>query len=308
MKKIIFSTVVGLFVFAVVANPDLAVAVGPSTEVEAKLTGKAEARLTGLPIKASMRGGKTSTDSAKIKGPQTLEGLKKKANKEIDRRIESLHNLIKKIDSIKKLSDGQKTALKAQVEAEIASLTALKAKVNAATDLATLRIHVKEISASHKIYALYIPKIHILVAADRTLALVDDLEKLAGKLEVKISEAKAQGKDVTALEAALTKLKEEIADAKAKALSAIAIVTPLKPEGFPANKIELKEAREELRLAHQSLVQARKSVKEITQGLHKLGVIKSSSNKPDKPKKPKKSGEPKPTKPGEPEPTEPSEG
>ncbi len=249
-SKLIFSLIVFILVGVVVALPSFAYAE------------------TSSDVKFRVR-----TDGAvEKKTENTLENLKKRAIKEIDRRVESLKQLIDKINAVKRLSAEKKSSMVSGVTTEITNLIALREKINADTDVETLRTDVKSIVTSYRVYALYVPKIYIIVNAEKILETADALSQLADKLEIK---------DASSFQNQLKGMKESIADAKIKAQQAIDIVTPLAPEGFPANKTELQKAREQLRLAHQDLVSARHSAKEIMQGLHKTGAMKSSSDRPN---------------------------
>jgi hypothetical protein len=206
-----------------------------------------------------------------------LNKLKEKANKEIDRRIIVLTHLLELIADAKKLSSEQKATLISQVQAEITALNTLKTKIAADTDLATLRTDVQAIVKSYRIFALFVPKIHILIKADRTLDLADKTSSLAAKLEERISALPEGAPNKVELTTLLTTMKKQIDDARSEARMAINTVTLLTPEGYPGNKTSLMAARVLLRQSHKNLMTAHKISKEIIKGLRKSTVTEAPS-------------------------------
>jgi hypothetical protein len=164
---------------------------------------------------------------------------KDKANKEIDRRIESMNKMIEKINSIKRITEIQKTNLVSQVNAEIAKLTALKTKIQNDLEQATLTEDKKSIINSYRIYALFMPKMTIIAHADSILNLIDlmSAKNPTGEAAVKIN------------------------DAKTLATGVISNVVNLTVDGYPANKTQLGLARQNLQKARLDLVSARPLMK-----------------------------------------------
>lgn len=193
-----------------------------------------------------------------------IDRLKERANKEIDRRIASLERLLTRINEMKRMTAAQKTSLTAQVQAEIDKLEALKTKIAADTDMATLKTDVQSIVTAYRIYALFLPKIQILGAADRLQTTADMMSSHAAQLSGKIEEQQTNGQDVTEAEALLTDMNAKIADAKTQAQNAINSVTPLTPEGFPGNKTELQNARQMIVTGVKDLNTARQDARKIT--------------------------------------------
>lgn len=254
MKKL-FSLFIALSLFLMIASPVLAIG-------NAFGQGNAGSR-------AAEREQKTKERMDNIS-----ENLKQRAQSEIGRRVESLNKLLTRINEFKKLSATQKSTLTTQVQSEISTLNALLAKINADTDVATLRTDVKSIVDAYRIYALFIPQIQILGAADRILTVTDEMTTLAAKLETKINEQQTKGQNVTDLQTLLTDMKAKIADAKTQSQAAIDAVTPLTPAGFPGNKTTLQSARQMLATALKDLNTARQDVRQIMVGLTKLNKTK----------------------------------
>lgn len=199
--------------------------------------------------------------------------LKSRGDEELTRRITALNGLIIKINGFKKLSDSQKSTFTSNVQTEITTLTTLKTKIDGDTDVTTLKTDVQSIVTSYRVFALYMPQINILTAADRILTTTDTLTALVSKLQTRITEAQTKGKNVTLLTASLTDMQNKIADAKTQAQNAINSVTPLTPAGYPGNKTTLIAARGMITAALTDLegknggIGAKQDAQSIIQGL-----------------------------------------
>lgn len=191
--------------------------------------------------------------------------LKARADREIARRVENLNGLIGRINSTKKLTLDEKTTLAAQVQSEITDLTALKTKIDADTDAAAIKTDVKSVVASYRIYALFLPKIQLLAAADRLAGTADRISSVSAQLQQRVTDLQKIGVDTTALQASLSDMQSKVADAKTQSQNAIALVLPLVPAGYPANKSVIQNARTLLQKGQQDLVAAVKDAKSVLQ-------------------------------------------
>lgn len=175
-----------------------------------------------------------------IKNIELRTTLKKtNAQKEINRRLESLNKLIAKISNISRITSAQKENLLTQVTAEINKLEELKTKIEAETDAAALQEEKKSITESYRIYALFIPKIEIIAHADKIITIAEAMK------------GKTTDQDLLA----------KIDDSSAGAQSAIDLVLPLLPEQYPGFKTSLKTARDLLKTARTNLNQVYSSIK-----------------------------------------------
>lgn len=241
---------------------------------EAVLTQSAE-RKSAVLTQAAARKETSASKAAERKEQRqetTLENLKKRSLSEIDRRLKSLSGIMTKITSLKKLSETQKSTLSTQVQTEITNLTALRAKIEADTDLETLKTDAKSIVSSYRIYALFIPKIHILTGAEATLSAIEKMSSAQAELNSRADAAATAGADTTEIETLLTTMQALITSATTNVNAAITTVTPLTPDGYPANKTGLESARESLKKARENLMEAYKTAKEITKLLRQIPV------------------------------------
>jgi hypothetical protein len=221
--------------------------------------------------------GTAASGAAAQKTEQRITDAKGRADNEIARRIASLNALIARINDMKKLSADSKSTLTSQIQSEVTSLTALKAKVDADTDIATLKTDIQSIVADFRIYALFIPKTHILSGADLILQATDTFADIQTKLAAKITEAQTAGKDTTALTASLTDMQSQVTNAKQQANNAVATVTPLIPDKTTNYTPALQTARISLQTARKDLDNARKDARAIISGLKGPKDASSSS-------------------------------
>lgn len=211
-----------------------------------------------------------------------IEKGKERATKEIDRRIQRLTDLSTRVQGMKRVSDTVKASTAASVQAEVASLTALKAKIAADTDIETLKADIQSITKSYRIFMLIIPQGRITVAADKIHTAAGTLTELGAKLQARIDAAASAGADVAPLTASLTDMKAQIAKASAQADAAVSAVASLTPDmgdkaKMDANNAALKDARAKLKAGHAALVASRASARSIVQGLKSLGASASAS-------------------------------
>lgn len=207
---------------------------------------------------------------------------KERANKEIERRMDSLGDMVERLGDMARLSGDVKASLSAQLQAQINALVALKAKVEAATTTAVLKEEVKSITGSYRIFALVMPKAAITAHADRLTTVAAQLGTLGSKLQARIDAAKAAGTDVSAAVSAMAVFNTEVANAKAEIKAALDLVAPLSADmgneaTFKANLEVLKDAQKKLQAAQQDLKDARKEVNDIRKGLPKEAKVNATT-------------------------------
>lgn len=141
-----------------------------------------------------------------------LASLKQRAQKLVDQRIERLNKLLTRIQNDKKLSDADKAILTTDVQNAIASLSALKTKIANDTSAEEVRADVKKLAQDYKIYAVFEPKIRLLVTIGNLQNLSEKVSTLAGRLQPLIDEEKSKGKDVSELQSLLNDINNRLTD------------------------------------------------------------------------------------------------
>jgi hypothetical protein len=202
----------------------------------------------------------------------TLEQLKDFGNCEIDRRVKTLDMLATRIADAGFATADHKTALSGEVGRTKSGLLSLKTKIGAETDIAALKIEVRQIATDFRVYALVAPKVNLVLGADRVAAadrLFGDIDK---RLSDAIAKAEAAGKDVTDARAHLASMNAAVDKAIALAAPIAPAVLPLTPAQFNAGTAGpiLTDARSKLASARQQLKTAQAEAKACRDALAKL--------------------------------------
>lgn len=198
---------------------------------------------------------------------QRVNTLKAKADNEIDRRLLTLNLVLGQINANTKISPTSKTTLTTELQGEITNLTTLKTKIDADTDLPTLKTDVSSIVSSYRVYALVMPQVAIVQASERAMSTSDNLSAILAKLQAAVNTAKAAGQNTTAMQKTLDGVTTKLADAKTQATAAETAVLPLTPDGYPGNRTTLTASRAKVLLAHTDLKSAIKDIQSVFQSL-----------------------------------------
>lgn len=202
-----------------------------------------------------------------------LEDLKKRADLEISRRTDALNRLITKINNFKRLSSVQKSDLTSQVQTQIDSLNALKTKIDADTDITTLRADVKSIVTDYRIYVFFIQDINLIAAAERMGTAIDNLTILSGKLQTRIQDAQSKGNDVSELNAKYSDMQTQLTNAKVLVDEVNSKLSGLSAAGYPANKTSLEDSKTKLKTAFADLKNSYQDAFQIIRLLKGLGLF-----------------------------------
>jgi hypothetical protein len=211
----------------------------------------------------------TSTASD-TKNQAKLKLIISRGDKEINRRLKTLNTLSVKINGAKKLSSADKTSLSAEVQDEISSLNALKAKLDADTDLAAAQADAQSIFSAYRVYALIVPKVQLVKAADDQQAAENKLTDLAAKLKARLSEAQKKGKDTANLQSTLDNMTTKTTAAQVISSGVEAAVIALQPNDYNSNHGILSGNRDKLKAAQDNIKTAATDAKTIVTGLRKL--------------------------------------
>lgn len=189
----------------------------------------------------------------------------------IDERIEKMQKQIARIAKMERLSDEQKASITAELTAQIAAVTTLKASIATETDPAKIKELMQSVTKEHRVYALTMPKAALTAAADRIMKVVAQMESFTVKLEERVT---ASGSADAAT--ALADFKVKIADAKVQAQAAASLVAGLSVDNGDAaiaasNTAALKSAKEKIDTAQKELKDARKDIGVILKAVRGLG-------------------------------------
>lgn len=207
------------------------------------------------------------------KRAQAMANTQAKGEKEIDARVASLNKLLARVSEMKKISPADVAGITSMIQNEITALNNLRAQIAADTATGTLKTDVQSITNAYRVYALVIPQIEIVAAADRIVTVAESLNTMATKLQMRMaSSTNAAG--VASAQATMADLNAKIKDAVSQARAAISEVTGLLPDQgdktkMAANTAALKDARSKIQTANKDLVAARKDAQSIVDFLRK---------------------------------------
>ncbi len=249
-------------------------------QVGAVVNTNANAEVTASGAKVGLRAAVNASSTAET---TRAARAKEKGAQEIDRRIASLNALVARVKAMTKVTAELKTNLAKNVQMQIDILTALKVKIEADADLATLKTDIKSITDSYRIYVLVMPQTRIFAAADKMMTLFNMMGNVGIKLQARVNTAKAAGADTTALEAALTDLAAKLTSVQAHAGAAATLISPLAPDNgdktvMASNEATIKKAQDEIKAGHADLVAARKDITAVIKGLGTLKVSATASS------------------------------
>lgn len=256
----------GLLVLPVLALADTGTAVGATVQ----------ASVTAPGASANANATVSAKDAA------FMTRAKAKGDQELDRRTQNLNDASARVGNMKNLSAADKASIQATVTNNINVLAQLKAKVDADTDAATLRTDVKSITDSYRVYALILPQIRIIAAADRMVTIAGEMSLLGSKLQARIAAASASGADMAAASAALTDYAAKIADAQTQAQAAVTAIATLTPDSgdktkMAANTKALQDARAKVVAGQKDLIAARADAKTIIEAVKGKPVTASTN-------------------------------
>lgn len=230
----------------------------------APITIFAETNATALPrvAKHEMRTNAMNTN---------ITAIKQKADQLIADRVSSLNKMVTRLNDMKTLSPEEKTRLITKITSAITELTNLKTKIDADTNPISMLTDLKSIYTNYRIYAEFEPQTHLLASSDTLTKSINELTQLAGKLQIRITEAASGGNNVDALKTLLTDMQSKIADAKAQQVAIQKNLTNVTPSGFNNNKTAVKESfvdsKNLLKTARADLQTAMQDARKIIMGL-----------------------------------------
>ena len=222
-------------------------------------------------------GGVNAGVSANVQARITT--AKSRADQEIKRRTDMLTQLNAKVQAMAHVSDSEKSSISSMVSTELSDLSTLQAKIDADTDLTTLKTDIHSIAQSYRIFLLVIPRGRIDVAADKINTAASALTTLAGKLQTRID---AAGGSADSQHAQLNDMNKNIGDAQTQANAAVSAVANLQPDNGDktveaSNDAAIKDARSKIKAALADLKAARQDAGAIVKALHQIGDAPNAS-------------------------------
>ena len=185
----------------------------------------------------------------------TVENVKAVGDCEIARRLETVKNLQAVVADSGTLTSAHKDALNGILSSTASGLTSLKATIDGDTTLGQLTTDLRRIVTDERVYLVVARQVFLVRAADTGSTVAADMGDATTSLQTAIDEAKANGKDTSAAEAALASMQGHLSDATGKLDGVAADVLAVTPASFDAGTggPALRTARADLGAARQSL-------------------------------------------------------
>jgi hypothetical protein len=209
----------------------------------------------------------TSTPSPSTKTTHTLESVQAAAKTATDKRETALSAAIAKLDAAKGISATDKASLVDRLNADLAGMKVIEAKVAADTTLATASADFKTIFTTYRVFGVAIPQARIVADIDRATSIeIPKLTASQTKLAAKFA-GKDASKSTAALQSNLADMKAKIAAASSELSGASEKVLAITPADYNSNKTVVKSARASVKTAENDLKQARADRKAILTAL-----------------------------------------
>ena len=214
--------------------------------------------------------------------------------KGISNRIAALNEVAKAVAAMKNLSATQKASFTTEITTLTGELNGLQAKIQAdasstlvgtrgaLASSSVLRQDYQSITKDYRIYALVIPQVRILAAADRATTIISSLTTLSAKLQSRLATASAAGKNVSSQQAALADLNSKIADATTQVAAAISAVSNLVPDNgntaiAGTNEKAIKTGQAAITAAEKDIQAANKDAHTVLASVQTMPTAQASS-------------------------------
>ncbi len=182
------------------------------------------------------------TERTESMGVKTLSRIKARGAQLIKERINSLNQNAFAVANAKGLTADQKTAYSMFFTGKIGELNALGVQIASSTEASSTKALVSSIFTDFRIYAVVLPQVRL---QKRIYELQNHTVKLSetfAKIQVKIDEEKAKGKDVSVWQKNLDDAKMIVATDTAKLSSLMTQINALKPSDYPTTSKSVIEA------------------------------------------------------------------
>lgn len=219
--------------------------------------------------------------------PGLLKGARKSANlnllntlctNAVNARVNSLNAVQARITALVKLSAAQKQQFSAEVSSDISGLQALQTQCANdfnAGNVEALRTDYHNLFLEFRVYAEFMPQLHLLIAADTMDVTADKLSDLAQKL---LSRVAAIGNPAN-LTSLLADMQAKIADAHTQYANVQAQVTGLTPTSYDndpsGTKSTFQNARSEIKTGASDLHTAWSDAKQVVAALKAMRTTPS---------------------------------
>lgn len=217
-----------------------------------------------VPATALAQDASAESDAA---AERTIEKLKDRAEQAIQKRLDTIDRVTEALQDAGHLTDDHERILIGELGSSADGLSALGREIEAAGTIAELRELIPLIFEDFRIYAVVVPKAHLVAVADAVVAVVDRVGLVAGWLQDAIDRLNSAGFDTSEAEEALAEMVESLGQADSLAGPVPDSVLPLLPADWPDPAQGILEG------AHADLRSAREHVASAVRSAHEVGRI-----------------------------------
>lgn len=188
----------------------------------------------------------------------------------INQRVASLNNVNTRINGLVKLTSIQKQQYSGEITTDISGLQEIQTKCTNDFNVGnaqSLKADYQSIFTQYRVYAEFLPQMHLLAASDTMSVTATKLSDLATKLQSRIQSA-GNPSDLTSL---LSDMQSKVSDANNQYSTVESHITSLTPQNYDSNssgtKSTLQGARTDIKTGSSDLKTALSDAKQILQAL-----------------------------------------
>jgi hypothetical protein len=207
----------------------------------------------------------TSSPGSNTTAAKTLVStIISKGNNEINRRLTTLNSLASKISSSTKISASDKTTLTNEVNSEVSGLSTLKTTLDACTTLSCAKSSAQSIFSEYRVYALVVPQVDMIKAADNQQLTEAKLATIASQLNTRLSSSSSSN---STLLADLTTMNSDISSAQSLSSTVESAVEGFTPANYDSDHSLLSQYYQNLKSAQTDIQAAYTQGKAIAAAL-----------------------------------------
>ena len=201
-----------------------------------------------------------------------LQMLKEYAIKLIDVRLQDLTKAQEILGNTLRLSEENRDEIVTNMQTSYDGLVALKASIESATDLASLKDLIRNIFYDYRVYIVELPKDRGLRAVGWAEYVLSENEaKVITRIEIAIEEYKNAGKDTTVVEGLVDNLQAKFQEIQGYLDSAKSNFRAMEPaEDTTESEAYLEAGKQDLQKAKQEVQEAKDIIQDIIAELKSL--------------------------------------
>ena len=188
-------------------------------------------------------GAAAARGSVQRDGAAVLAATRDRVIAAIDRRVQDLSAARAALDRAAGVPGAHRSGLDAELDADMAGLQRLRGGVTAAPDVAAVRSSAKAVVDDYRVYALELPKVHQVIAADSIVLASSRLQDVTRQVGRALDAEQASGVDVTTRRAAAASVTSSLDSVTTSSSGRAQALLALTPSGYPESAATLRTAR-----------------------------------------------------------------